>query len=70
MRLDSEETYDKFVTYRFIQGTDNSRTGKVKEDLANQFALGVNSYPCYFPNTTNMIINYKKYVSNPNHPCN
>ena len=44
VRLDSEEAQDKFIAYKFIKGTSHSRTGKSKEDLANQFALGVNSY--------------------------
>ena len=66
--MDSEEAYEKFIVYTFIQGTNHSRTGKLEENLANQFDLGVNIYPCDLSNTTNMIINYKNYVNNPNHP--
>ena len=42
--------------------------GKPGEDLANKFALGVNRFPYDLPNATNMIINYKSYVNNPNNP--
>ena len=66
MKLDSEEAYDKLISYTFIQWTDHSWKGKLEEDLANQFALGVNSYPCDLTNATNMNINYKNLVNNPN----
>ena len=42
--------------------------GNLREDLADQFYLGVNSYPCDLANATNMIINDKSCVNNPNHP--
>ena len=35
VKLDSEESYDKFFAYTFIQVTDLRRTVKLKEDLAN-----------------------------------
>ena len=52
----------------FRELTDHRRTGKLEEDLANQFALGVNSYPYDLAKSTNIIINDKKYVNNPKHP--
>ena len=63
--MDSEEASDKFIAYNFIQGTNRIRIGKLREDLANQFSLCINSYPCDLANTKNMIINY---VNNPNEP--
>ena len=50
VNLYSEEAYDKFVTYTFIQGTDHIRNGKLEEGLSNQFYLGVNSYLCDLSN--------------------
>ena len=41
---------------------------KNRSELANQFAIGVNSYPYDLANATNMIINYKNYVNKPNYP--
>ena len=70
MKFYSEESYEKFIAYTFIQGTDHSRTGKLEEDLANKFTLGVNSYTCDLSNVTNMVINYKNYVNKLNHPGN
>ena len=67
-KSDSEEAYDKLIAYKFIQGTDHNRTGKLEEYLANQFDIGVNSYQCNLSITKNMIINYNNYVKNPNHP--
>ena len=67
MNLDSKEAYEKFIDYTFMQVTDNSRAGKLEEDLTNKFSLFVNIYPCNLENSTNMVINYKKYVNNPNH---
>ena len=68
MKLDSEEAYETFVAYAFIQVTGHIRTGKLKDYLASQFASGVISYPCDLSNAKNMIISYKNYVYNPNHP--
>ena len=68
MKFNSEEAYEKFIAHKFIEETDHIITGKLKEDLANQFDLGVNSYPWNLTNTTNMIINYENYFNNPNHP--
>ena len=68
VRLYSEEVYTKFVAYTFIQGTNHSRIGKIEDELANQFSIGVNNYPCNLENATHMIINYKNYANNPNHP--
>ena len=70
MKLDSEEAYEKFISYKFIQESDNSRTGKLEEDLANQFTIGVNSYPCDLANATSMNIIYKNCVNNSNQPGN
>ena len=58
----------KIIAYEFLQGTGVIRTGKIKEDLANQFPLSVNSYPCDLENATNMFINYNNYVNNKNRP--
>ena len=66
--LDSEEAYNKNTAHPFIQDSDHSRTGNIKEDLVNQFSLGVNSYPCYLENATNMVMNDKNYVNNSDHP--
>ena len=44
------------------------KNGKIWEDLANKFAVGVNSYPYDLANSTNMFINYRKYVNNSTHP--
>ena len=68
VKIDSEEAYEKFIFYTFIQGTDQKITGKLEEDLAHQYDLGVNIYPCNLENATNIIINYKNYVNNPNRP--
>ena len=68
MKLDSEEAHEKFISYTFIQGTYQSIIVKHEEYLANKFALGVNSYPYELTNATNMGINYKNYVNNPNNP--
>ena len=68
MKLYSEEAYDKFIAYIFIQETDNSITIKLEEDLPNQYYLGVKSYPCNLSTTKNTINNYNKYVDKPNHP--
>ena len=68
LKLHSEETCKNFIGYTFIQGTDHIRTGKHKEDLSNQFDLGVNSYPCDLENATNMDMNDKNYVNNSDHP--
>ena len=68
MKLDPEEAHDTFIMYTFIQGTHQSRIGKLEEGLGNQFDKGVNIYPWNLENTTNMIINYEDYVNNPKHP--
>ena len=68
MKLDSEEAYDKFFIYAVIQGTDHSILGKPNEHFANQFVLVVNIYPFDSPNSTNIIIDYKNYVNNLDHP--
>ena len=68
VKLDSEWAYEKFVAYNFIQGIDHRKMVRTEDDLANQFTLSFNSYPCNVPNKKNMIINYKNYVNNPNHP--
>ena len=68
VKLDSEEAYKKFIACTFMQGTGQSRMVKLGEDLSNQFALGVKSYPRNLENATTMILNYKNYVNNPNHP--
>ena len=68
VKLDSEWAYEKFVAYNFIQGIDHRKMVRTEDDLANQFTLSFNSYPCNVPNTKNMIINCKNYVNNPNHP--
>ena len=65
--LDSWEAYRKFVAYTFIQRSDHIIVGKLKENLANKFSLGVNSCPYELKNATNMGINYKNYVNNPNY---
>ena len=67
MKLYSEKSYRKLVAYTFIKGTDHRRTGRLKEDLYNELALGVNSYPCNLSNTTNTITNDKRYARNTNH---
>ena len=36
VELDSEEAYDKFICYTFIQGTDHSRTDKLEEDFLSR----------------------------------
>ena len=41
---------------------------KLEDYLANQFDLGTKGYPCGLENATTMIINYKNYVNNQNHP--
>ena len=68
MELDSKEGCEKFISYTFMQGTYHSRTVKLKEGLANKLALCFNSYPCDLSYATSIIINYKNYVNNPNHP--
>ena len=67
VKLDSEEAYDKFLVYTFIQGTYHSGIGKFEDDLANQFSLVANSYPCDLANVTIMVIKYKNYINKPNH---
>ena len=65
--LDSKQAYGNCFAYDFVKVTDNSRTVKLKENLSNQLYLGVNSYSHGLPNETNMIINCKNCVNNPNH---
>ena len=48
--------------------TGHRRTERLEEDLGNQFDKGVNIYPCNLENTTNIIISYKTYIKNTNHP--
>ena len=64
VKFDSEEAYDRFIAYNFVQGPDHSRTEKTREDLYNQFYLVINSYIWNLTNAANMIINYKNYVNN------
>ena len=67
LKLDSKQAYGNCFAYNFVKVTDNSRTVKLKENLSNQLYLGVNSYSHGLPNETNMIINCKNCVNNPNH---
>ena len=62
----SEEAYDRFIAFAFIKGADPNRSGKLDEDLSNQFALGQDMYPTDLANATKMIINYQNKVNNPN----
>jgi hypothetical protein len=62
----SEEAYNRFIAFAFIKGADPNRSGKLDEDLANQFALGQDMYPTDLANATNMIINFQNKVNNPN----
>ena len=67
VKLYSEEVYEKFIDYNFIQGSNHIRTGKLKEDWANNFSLGVKRYQCDLSNISNMVNNDRNYANNPNH---
>ena len=64
----SEQAYERFVAYTYIQGTDKNRSGKLEEDLANHYALGQDMYPTDLASATSMVMNYMNKINNPNHP--
>ena len=53
----SEQAYERFVAYTYIQGTDKDRSGKLEEDLANHYALGQDMYPTDVASATSMMLN-------------
>ena len=65
----SEEAYEKFVAYTYILAASQNKAGKLEEDLANNYALGNDTYPDHLSEAINAVINYKNYVNNPNHPA-
>ena len=68
MKLYPEEAYAEFFAYTFMQGNNHRKKGTLEDDLANQFAMGINSYPCDLQNATTIIIINRNYINNQNNP--
>ena len=68
--IQCNEEYTKMIAYGFIQGADSKRSGKLEEDLQNQFSLGDDKYPKTLHGATDMIRQYKNKINNPDHPAN
>ena len=64
------EEYTKMVAYGFIQGCDSKKSGKLEEDLQNQYSLGDDKYPKTLHGATDLIRQYKNRINNPDHPAN
>ena len=65
-----DEAYDRFVAYAFIQAVNQTKAGKLEEDLTNAYALGYNKFPAELSQAINSVINYRNQINNPNHPMN
>ena len=58
--------YNKYLAYIYLRALDTKKTGKLVEDLANQFALGDNKFPSSISKATEMVIAYRNRVGNNN----
>jgi hypothetical protein len=52
---------EKYLAVAFLNASDNSRYGKLLEDLENDFTKGTNNYPKTLTSAYNLMVNYKNY---------
>ena len=60
------EAYNKLLAFAFMMGADQTKCGKLVEDLNNKFALGEDKFPEDVKKAVSMIIKYKNRGNNPN----
>ena len=65
-----QQAYNKLLAYLFLNGADKTRSGKLIEDLANQYAMGYQNYPTDLAAASAMILGYQNRVNNPNYSPN
>ena len=58
----TDQAYDSFIAHTFMVGADSKKSGKMLEDLANNFALGDDKYPKTLAGATDAISNYRAKV--------
>ena len=63
-----DKPYGRFIGYAFVQAVSQTKSGKLVEDLANQYALNDDKYPIDLPPAPHAVIKYRNYINNPNHP--
>ena len=61
-----EHHYNKFLSYIYLRALDQKKSGKLVEDLGNQFALGDNKFPTSVSHATEMVVAYRNRINNPN----
>ena len=62
----TEKAYKSLMAYTFIMGADPKKSGKLAEDLANNFALGDDKYPKDLSSATDALVNYRNSGGNKN----
>ena len=60
------ENHDKLMAFAFLIRADQNQSGKLVEDLANNFTMGENKYLRDITNAINMVSNHQNKVNNPN----
>ena len=61
-----EKEHKKLMAYVFLLGVDCNCSGKLVENLSNNYALGENKYPKTIIQAVTMVSNHKNKVNNPN----
>mgnify|MGYP003563876884 CR=1 FL=1 len=66
-----DEEYEKLLAFIYINGCDKKKTGKLVENLANDYAKATSDeqkeeiYPKKVSDANNTVANYRNYVNNP-----
>ena len=61
------EEHEKLMAYTFLLGADRNRSGKLVEDLSNNFTMGDNKYPKDLTQAINLVSNHKNNINNNNY---
>ena len=58
------QEHDKLMAFTFLLGADRNQSGKLVEDLNNNYAIGDNKYPKDLTMAINMVANHRNQINN------